>query len=286
MLMDSGWLVLNKPPNATSFEVTRQVGRIMGQKTGHGGTLDPFASGVLPIGVGNEACKCLSYILESDKVYQFTIAWCIETDTLDITGKPMVYNGRVPEKEDLLKVLSKFTREMMQVPPLFSAIKKNGVPYYRRARAGETASPPPRKVKVNFLKLLEHSPARGESSFELGCSKGFYVRALARDLAREMNTVGLVKELKRISAGPFHLKDGICLKEVTEHTAPLPIDYPFRNMDRIQVTPAQAEKLRNGVFLPWGCPPRSFTIYLDNSMIGFGVRKRNAVFPSRILSRG
>ena len=282
--MDSGWLILNKPPGITSSRVVHKVSRLFATKAGHGGTLDPSACGVLPIGVGNKACKCLGYILESDKKYLFTVLWGIKTDTLDMAGRCRAYSPKVPGEQEILNSLSSFVGELEQVPPVFSAIKQGGIPHYKRARKGEEIVVAPRKIKVHSLELLEHCHSRGVSKFQVWCSKGFYVRSLARDLGDALGTFGCVEKIQRTKAGFFHIKDAVLMEDLTHGTGLLPLDYPFKEMSKIEVDQEQAAKLRNGMSIVCDGNQGSFTIYSENSMIGFGVRRGAMVFPKKILA--
>src|SRR4051794_40470729 len=197
-----GWLVLDKPVGMTSTEAVARVKRLFdAQKAGHAGTLDPLASGSLPIALG-EATKTVSHAMDGRKLYRFTIGWGVETTTDDMEGTAAATSDRRPDPAEIRAVLPEFTGAIMQTPPQFSAIKIAGERAYDLAREGEAVSLAPRPVQVDRLELVgvvddEHA------EFAAGCGKGTYVGALARDLGRALGTCGHVSALRRTAVGPF-----------------------------------------------------------------------------------
>ena len=280
----NGWLIIDKPVGIGSTPCVSAVKRALRQggygkhKVGHGGTLDPLASGVLPIAIG-EATKLAGRMLDSDKVYAFTISFGAETDTLDAEGEVVETSDARPTLAEIEAILPAFTGEIDQVPPKYSALKIDGKPAYARMRAGEDVEIETRRVTVRSLSPFpfkggagggdSHSSAAPADSphpnpspegEELGAitltahvSKGTYIRSLARDIARALNTVGHVTMLHRIKAGPFTLEGAISLDKLDElaksralEQALLPLTAGLDDIPALSVTPDQARKLRQG----------------------------------------
>ncbi|HMN86580.1 MAG TPA: tRNA pseudouridine(55) synthase TruB [Bauldia sp.] len=198
----NGWLAIDKAVGRTSTEIVASVKRLFGaQKVGHAGTLDPLASGMLPIALG-EATKTVPFVQDSRKVYRFTVEWGVETDTDDAEGKPVATADIRPSREAILAALPAFTGEIMQRPPAYSAVKIGGERAYDLAREGETVEIAERPVTVHRLDLAD-MPDAGHAVFEAECGKGTYVRAIARDLGRALGCLGHVVALRRVSVGPF-----------------------------------------------------------------------------------
>ena len=255
-----GWLILDKPVGLGSTQVVSAVKRALRlggyakAKVGHGGTLDPLASGVLPVAVG-EATKLSGRLLDADKIYRFTIGFGTETDTLDAEGKIVRSSDSRPTREAVEAILPAFTGTLEQVPPAYSALKINGLPAYARARAGQQPEMQARQVTVYSLGL-ETPPGRGELAdvtLLARVSKGTYIRSLARDIALALGTCGHVTMLRRTKAGPFLLSSAILLDKMTElamarelEQALLPLTAGLDDIPALSVTPDQARLLRQG----------------------------------------
>lgn len=254
-----GWIILDKPVGLGSTQAVGAVKRILREagepntKAGHGGTLDPLASGVLPIALG-EATKLCGRMLDATKAYDFTIRFGEETDTLDAEGQVVATSALRPTPEQVEAVLPRFTGRIEQVPPAFSALKIEGKAAYARARAGEAPEMNPRMVTVHDLKRL---PGRGEKSAEVtlsaDVSKGTYIRSLARDIAHALGTVGHVSYLRRTRAGPFSLESAISLDFLEEAAkareldgAVVPLEAALDDIPALPVTSRHAEMLRQG----------------------------------------
>ena len=210
-----GWLVLDKPVGMTSTEAVARVKRLFGAaKAGHAGTLDPLASGCLPVALG-EATKTVGFVMDGRKVYRFTVRWGEETATDDTEGKIIATSERRPTAREIRALLPDFTGEIEQVPPRFSAVKIAGERAYDLAREGEEVELEPRPIEVHRLELLE-CPDADTAVFLAECGKGTYVRALARDLGRQLNTYGHVVALRRLVVGPFGEAHMIPLEKLTE----------------------------------------------------------------------
>ena len=251
-----GWIVLDKPVGLSSTTAVSAVKRILREagepktKVGHGGTLDPLASGVLPIALG-EATKLAGRMLDATKSYDFTIRFGAETDTLDAEGEVVATSAVRPTREQVEAALPRFTGKIEQIPPAYSALKIEGKPAYARARAGETVEPKPRAVTIHELTVKDAHA--GEVTLSATVSKGTYVRSLARDIARALNSVGHVTMLRRTRAGPFGLESAISLdflgeaakaRRLTETV--LPLEAALDDIPALPVTPDQARLLRHG----------------------------------------
>ncbi|QFT34784.1 tRNA pseudouridine synthase B [Labrenzia sp. THAF82] len=211
----NGWLVLDKPYGITSNEALGKIKRIFSpQKVGHAGTLDPRASGLLPVAFG-EATKTVPFVMDGRKVYRFEVTWGAETDTDDTEGEVIASSDVRPTEDAIAAVLSEFTGTIMQVPPKFSAIKVAGERAYDLAREGEAVALEARPIDVHRLDLVSCRDDN-RAIFEAECGKGTYVRALARDLGRRLGTRGHVTELRRLLVGPFGEGDLIKFDEILE----------------------------------------------------------------------
>jgi len=256
-----GWIILDKPLGMGSTTAVSAVKRLLREagepktKVGHGGTLDPLASGVLPIALG-EATKIAGRMLDATKVYDFTIRFGEETDTLDAEGRIVATSDVRPTRAQVQAVLPLFIGEIEQLPPVYSALKIGGKPAYARARAGEQVEVKPRRVTVGELKVLP-ATASSEELVEITLSatvsKGTYIRSLARDIARAVGTVGHVSYLRRTRAGPFGLEQAISLDFLSEAAkarridgAVVPLETALVDIPALPVTPGQAQLLRHG----------------------------------------
>lgn len=214
----SGWVILDKPKGMGSTEAVSKIKWLFNaEKAGHAGTLDPLASGMLPIALG-EATKTVPYVMDGTKVYQFNVAWGEERNTDDLEGEVTKTSDKRPTKEEILAVLPQYVGVIMQTPPQFSAIKINGNRAYDLAREGEKIEIPAREVEIDSLELTDITP-EGHAVFEIECGKGTYVRSLARDIGRKLGCYGYIAELRRIEVSPFTEDDFVELSEL-ERVAP------------------------------------------------------------------
>ncbi len=209
----SGWLILDKPSGLTSTHAVGRIKRLFqAQKAGHAGTLDPLATGILPLALG-EATKTVSFAMDGEKSYRFTVRWGEETDTDDSEGKITTRADARPSQEAIERLVPDFIGEVMQVPPRFSAIKVEGERAYDLARSGEEVELKARPVQIDDLRLVA-SPDPDQAIFEADCGKGTYVRALARDMGRELGCYGHITALRRTRVGPFSEDDAVSLDEL------------------------------------------------------------------------
>ena len=249
-----GWLIFDKPEGMTSTSAVGLARRVFdAQKAGHGGTLDPFATGVLPIALG-EATKTVSYVMDGEKEYRFTVRWGLETDSCDPEGKAVAESAVRPDRDAILGVLARFIGQVEQIPPIYSAIKIDGERAYDLARAGETPEMQPRTVDIHELVLISQ-PDADHAVFEAVCGKGTYVRALARDIARALGTVGHVSQLRRTAVGPFGEDDAISLDALQDlgnkqpaqrQEALFAVESALDGIPALDLTDMEAMRLRNG----------------------------------------
>lgn len=252
----NGWIVLDKPLGLSSAQGVAAIKRILREagharpKIGHGGTLDPLATGVLPIALG-EATKLAGRMLDASKGYDFTVAWGSATSTDDAEGKIVERSPARPDTAAIDGVLARFTGALSQTPPAYSALKVDGKRAYALARAGETVTLAPRQITVHSLTLVSHTP--DSATFSASVSKGTYIRSLARDLALALGTVGHVAMLRRTRAGPFGLEAAISLDNLTalvqEHGPEqliLPLMAGLDDIPALIIDPDQAAALRQG----------------------------------------
>ncbi|RWB59846.1 tRNA pseudouridine(55) synthase TruB [Mesorhizobium sp.] len=208
----SGWVVLDKPVGMGSTEAVSKIKWLFqAEKAGHAGTLDPLASGMLPIALG-EATKTVPYVQDGAKVYRFAVAWGEERSTDDLEGPVTNTSDRRPAEAEVRALLPEYTGVIMQTPPQFSAIKIAGERAYDLARDGETVDIPAREIEIGRLDLLEHNGDR--SVFEVECGKGTYVRSLARDMGRDLGCFGHIAELRRVEVEPFTAEDFVTVAEL------------------------------------------------------------------------
>ncbi|HET9427490.1 MAG TPA: tRNA pseudouridine(55) synthase TruB [Allosphingosinicella sp.] len=255
-----GWLIIDKPIGIGSTPVVGAVKRALREggypkvKVGHGGTLDPLASGVLPVALG-EATKLSGRMLDADKIYEFTIRLGEETDTLDAEGRVIARSSQYIEDSDVADVLASFVGAIRQVPPAYSAIKLGGKRAYDLARSGAEVPLVEREVTVHQLEYLEGWREDGllHVTLRARVSKGTYIRSLARDIARASGSVGHVVMLRRTKAGPFTLEGAISLDKLSElakarqlEQALLPLTAGLDDIPALSVTPDQARALRQG----------------------------------------
>jgi tRNA pseudouridine55 synthase len=255
-----GWIILDKPVGLGSTQAVSAVKRALRDggyprlKVGHGGTLDPLASGVLPVALG-EATKLCGRMLDADKAYAFTIRFGEETSTLDAEGEIVATSERRPSMAEVEAVLPRFTGAIEQVPPAFSALKVDGRRAYDLARAGEEVALKSRDIFIYEL-TISGEQSRGaveQLSFLVRVSKGTYIRSLARDIAYALDTVGHVTALRRTKAGPFTLAQAISLDKLGDLATArqleqvlLPLTAGLDDIPALSVTPDQARALRQG----------------------------------------
>ena len=247
-----GWLVIDKPIGITSTDVVNRTRRLFNaRKAGHGGTLDPLATGILPIAFG-EATKTVSYIMDGEKSYTFTLQWGEERDTDDAEGEVTNTSDARPTREQIEAALGDFIGVIQQIPPVYSAIKVDGQRAYDLARDGEAPELKARDVEIHGFSLTE-APDADHASFAVSCGKGAYIRALARDLGRKLGCYAHVVALRRTAVGPFTLEDSISLESLealsdvpAAHKRLLPVETALDDIPALALTENEATRIRNG----------------------------------------
>lgn len=246
----SGWIVLDKPYDMTSTQAVGKVRWLFGAaKAGHAGTLDPLATGILPIALG-EATKAVPHVQDGTKVYRFAIQWGVATTTDDAEGSEVARSDHRPSQAELEAVLPQFTGLVSQVPPIYSALKVEGERAYDLARAGETVELAARDIRIDALRIVSHGEDR--SVLEVVCGKGTYVRSLARDIAESLGTRGHVGMLHRAAVGPFTDLGAVTIEmlEAAEGEARdrliQPIAAGFAELHELRLDRQQAGAVRHG----------------------------------------
>lgn len=247
-----GWLVLDKPLGITSTQAIGKARRLLGgKKVGHGGTLDPLATGILPLAFG-EATKLIPYVMDGDKAYEFTVRWGEQRTTDDAEGEIVKTSAKRPAEQAIRDALPAFTGVIPQTPPAFSAIKLQGERAYDIARAGGTPDLQPRDVEIYSFEFVDQ-PNQDHARFRVSCGKGMYVRSLARDLADKLGTLGFVSALRRTAVGGFTLDRAITMEKLEElqkagqvAAALLPLQAALDGIPTLTLMAADAARLKAG----------------------------------------
>ncbi|MGO4706541.1 tRNA pseudouridine(55) synthase TruB [Microvirga sp. 2MCAF38] len=285
----NGWIVLDKGVGMTSTHAVAAVKRALcAKKAGHAGTLDPLASGILPIALG-EATKTVPFIMDGRKSYVFTVAWGAETNTDDSEGEIVERTDKLPEASDVEALLPRFIGSIQQVPPRFSAIKIQGERAYDLARDGEVVELQARTVEIDRLALIHHDGNR--SILEADCGKGTYVRAIARDLGRAIGCLGHIAALRRTRVGPFTEEDAFLVDEVaTEPAALRPVETALSDLPSVAVSRDMAARLMRGqsIILRGRDAPISGKIYAtcNGILVAVGDVEQGELVPHRVFNLG
>jgi tRNA pseudouridine55 synthase len=285
----NGWIVLDKGVGMTSTHAVAVVKRgLSARKAGHAGTLDPLASGILPIALG-EATKTVPFIMDGRKSYVFTVAWGAETNTDDAEGEVVARTEGLPSPAEIEALLPRFTGSIQQVPPRFSAIKIQGERAYDLARDGEVVELQPRVVEIDRLALVHHEGNR--SVIEADCGKGTYVRAIARDLGRALGCLGHIAALRRTRVGPFSDADAVSVDHVATDPAALrPVETALSDLPSIAVSRDMAGRLMRGqsIILRGREAPVSGKVYATcgGVLVAVGDVERGELVPHRVFNLG
>ncbi|MFY1712842.1 tRNA pseudouridine(55) synthase TruB [Tritonibacter mobilis] len=291
----SGWLVVDKPAGLTSTAVVNKVRWAFdAKKAGHAGTLDPEATGVLAVALG-EATKTVPFITDAMKAYTFTVTLGAATNTDDAEGEVIATSAERPSDEEIKEALLGFIGEIQQVPPKFSAVKVDGQRAYKLARDGEEVELSSRPLWVEELVMLDR-PDADHVMLEMTCGKGGYVRSIARDLGEKLGCLGHVQELRRIWSGPFDAEDGVTLEQIDDLAKSPEIDQFLRPLEEgladlteLKCTPEGATRLRNG---NPGMVIASDVEYgdeawasLEGKAVAVGIYKAGELHPSRVFNQ-
>ena len=263
----NGIIIIDKPQEWTSNDVVSRLRRVFNtRRIGHGGTLDPMATGVLPVFVGR-ATRGVEFFEHAEKVYEATLRFGLTTDTEDITGKTITACEVHLTEEDLLAVLPKFRGEILQVPPMYSAIKVNGQKLYDLARKGREVERQPRPITIHELELLAF--AGNEARLRVRCSKGTYIRTLCKDIGEALGCGGCMAALRRVEAGEYTLEGSIPLRQLldiseagedVEHLL-RPVDTMFARHEKLSLNEKQARLVKNGNAFASDCADGTYRVY-------------------------
>lgn len=279
----NGIIVINKPKEYTSHDVVAKVKKILNiKKVGHTGTLDPNATGVLPL-LLNTGTKLSKYLIEHDKEYEVTLELGIKTDTADIEGN-VIKKEEVNWKKlnDIEETLNTFLGEQTQIPPIYSAIKVNGKKLYEYARSGQNINIEPRNIQIYEIELQKIDKQKNEINFRVHCSKGTYIRSLCEDIAQRLGTIGYMKELTRTKVGNFTINEAVKIEEIENNKEQIikekliSIEKFFESKESIKLNKKQLDKFLNGVKIRIYKQENICRIYNENNeFIGIGTIEKN-----------
>ncbi len=295
----NGWLVLDKPLEITSTSAVNVLKRVFdAQKAGHAGTLDPLATGVLPVAFG-EATKTMPYIMDGEKSYRFMVRWGVQTNTDDAQGEAVKTSDHRPSKSDIEALLKDFSGEIEQTPPAFSAIHIAGERAYKLARRGEQVEMPSRLVRIDRL-AITRQPDNDHCEFQVDCGKGTYVRAIARDLGRKLTCYGHVVELRRTRVGQFDEAMSISLDKLRQlsHSAAdreallanlLCVETALDDIPELAINANDAFRLKQGqsvLLRGANSPIITGEVYatLQGELIAIGKVERGELKPTRVFN--
>lgn len=282
----NGVILINKEKGISSFGVVARVRRILNtKKVGHSGTLDPNATGLLPVLVGS-GTKISKYLIEHDKTYVATLKLGIKTTTADEEGEIIEKDNFTLSKNDeekYIEILKTFIGKSSQIPPMYSAIKVDGKKLYEYARENKTVELKPRDIEIYDLKVREINYEENEIIYEVACSKGTYIRTLCEDIAKALGTVGYMKNLNRVVVDNFKLEEAVTLEELENNkdniefinTKIISIEKIFENKDKIELNQRKKELFLNGVKLTFELKDDVYRVYNNGEFLGLGIVENN-----------
>ena len=290
----NGWIILDKPQGLSSNQALRKIQyELKAKKAGHIGTLDPFATGVLPLAFG-EATKLIPYLEGEEKTYEFNLEFGTSTTTGDIEGEIYQTSSKIPTLDEIKKIIPTFLGTISQIPPKYSAIHINGQRAYDLARAGIDFEVPKREVTIKNLELKSYTPETKTAFFSVTCSKGTYVRTLGEDIAKSLDSVGHLTTLRRTKNSFFELSDTILLENLKNmlYTTPvenivLPVETFLCDITVIALTDSQSTKLKNGQPIENTRNISSNTIcaaQYENKLVAIVEAKENTLLPIRVFN--
>ena len=284
----NGIILIDKPKEYTSHDVVAVIKKISKEKVGHTGTLDPNATGVLPLLIG-KATEISKYLINHDKTYIATLRLGQRTDTADIEGN-IIEEKEIPElsEEVVIKALNSMIGKQVQVPPMYSAIKVNGKKLYEYAREGKTVEIKGRDIEIYNMKLVELNLKEAEIIFEISCSKGTYIRTVCEEVAEKLNTVGYMKDLRRTRVGEFEISNSVKIEDIKENPELLKekiisIEKFYEDKKRIELNDKELNLFLNGVKLTKNDSDDIYRIYNQNNFIGLGIVENNKLKRDIIL---
>ena len=296
-----GIIIINKPQNCTSYDIVYKVKKILNKKVGHTGTLDPMATGVLPLLIG-KGTLCSKYLIEHDKIYKVILQLGKKTDTADEEGN-IIEQRKVEKdilkKENVLKAIKQCEGEQIQTPPIYSAIKVKGKKLYEYARQGKEVEIPKRKINIYKIELLNINEENLQIEFSVHCSKGTYIRSLCEDLAEKLGTIGYMAKLERTRVGQFDIKNSITIEELEkdyknnskqenikridnidnqeslklELPYIIPVEKIFEKNEKVELSKYKLNLFLNGVKITSNNLDGVYRVYCDKKFIGTGIIK-------------
>lgn len=269
-----GIIIINKPKNCTSHDIVYKAKKITGEKVGHTGTLDPMATGVLPLLIG-KGTLCSKYLVNHDKIYEVQLTLGTKTTSADGEGE-IVEQKEVLEEiwqgEKIKNTLATFLGKQKQLPPMYSAIKVKGKKLYEYARRGQTVEIEPREIEIYEIKLLKINKEQKQIEFQVHCSKGTYIRSLCEDIAKRLDNVGYMSALNRIKVGEFSIEEAITIEQMQEESISYrTIEELFQNKPKITITQNRLNPFLNGVKLTMKEPDGVYRIYCQEDFVGIGI---------------
>lgn len=282
-----GIIIINKPKNYTSHDIVRKAKKLLNEKVGHTGTLDPNATGVLPLLIG-KGTLLSKYLIEHDKIYEAVLKLGEKTDTADGEGKVLESQNveqSILKKENIEKIFNNLEGKQEQIPPMYSAIKLNGKKLYEYARKGIEVEVKHRTIEIYKLELIKIENM--EITFMVSCSKGTYIRTLCEKIAEELGTIGYMKDLKRIQVGEFNIKDSITIEELENQEIVsnkfITIEKYFNDYEKIVLNERKLQLFLNGVQLTYELKDGIYKIYKENEFVGIGTVKNKLLKRDIIL---
>ncbi len=283
-----GIIIINKPKNCTSHDIVYKVKKIFGEKVGHTGTLDPMATGVLPLLIG-KATLCSKYLINHDKTYKVLMQLGKKTDTADSEGKVIEkqeINEEIFNEQKIIETLEEFKGKQTQIPPIYSAIKVKGKKLYEYARKGEIIDNidiKPRNIEIYDIELLNIDKINKQIQFQVKCSKGTYIRSLCEDIATKLNTIGYMKELQRLQVGEFKIEKSITIEMLEKNKDEkewirkniITIEKLFQEQKQIELLNKKLHLFLNGVQLTQNLEDGIYRIYNNSKFIGIGTISNN-----------
>ena len=290
----NGIIIIYKPKGWTSHDIVAKVKKLTQEKVGHTGTLDPLATGVLPLLIG-KGTLCSKYLINHDKKYKVTLKLGKKTSTGDEEGEIIEEQNvseQILEQSNIEEVLKKIIGEQEQIPPIYSAIKVKGKKLYEYARNNQEVKIEPRKITIYEINLLKIDKDNNEIQFKVKCSKGTYIRSLCEDIAKALGAVGYMKELERTEVGDFKLEQSISIDDLISISESdknkieekiIGIEELFNNLENIELNKRKLQLFLNGVRLTVDNKPGLYKIYSNNTFIGIGIVKNQLLKRDIIL---
>lgn len=294
----NGWLIIDKEYGMGSTQVVGKLKWLLKpKKIGHAGTLDPLATGVLPIALG-KATKTIPYVMDGSKTYEFAVKWGTETSTDDVEGDVVLTSDKRPTSAQIEDMLPHFIGDITQIPPKYSALKIDGKRAYELARAGQEVDIKPRRIHIENLKILHHDDIKGETYFEVVCYKGTYVRTIGHDMGRHLGCFGHIVKLRRTKCGPFKITDAILLANMQKNDYNsnacniLPLGAALSDISVLAVNKAEAAHLMAGRPIKAGADrvgqmaesDTVFALEYQNQMIALAKAECGVLKPFRVLA--